>query len=157
MNQIIKALKNKIEKDQKRLKWYAFTDKMLGLSILVLNLTIISLAITALFKLIEIIKKTKDYVWYEDVSFLLLVILVVFIIASFVLTIVIEVYKVNARYREYEKVKNTIEDLAIKYHSEIITIEELNEYLEQLWVSVNKKKKLVIAKVVAGKLQQKGN
>lgn len=156
MQNILNAINDKIVKDRKKLKKYKLVDKLISLSIAILNITAVVLAFIALIKILNIIKLENSYEWYQKTSLVLILCLVIMIIIGFVLTIIIEIYKYNARTNEYKKYLETIKDLYVKHSSGIIGDEELNEFIDLLWKNANQRHKIIVANVVKEQLK-KGN
>ncbi|VEU74427.1 Uncharacterised protein [Mycoplasmopsis citelli] len=146
MNKFLKALKQKINEDNRKLKWVLRLDKLFSGLILLLNLSFLGLAITALL----IIIKQKQAA--DTTSFYILIVLVLFIITSFILTLAIAIYKVNGRFNRYKRVKETALDLSVKYQYNIITKEEFIQYLEALADKLNKKEKIIVKNIVTKQL-----
>ncbi|VEU76559.1 hypothetical protein [Mycoplasmopsis columboralis] len=149
MNKFLKALKKKIAEDQKKLSWILFLDKLFSTLILLLNLSVLGLAIAALVILIRI-ARSHDNVDYT--SLYILMTLVIFIIASFVLTLVIAVYKVNGKFNRYKKVEQTAIDLSFKYKHSVISKEEFIAYLKALEDKLNKKEQIAFKNVIQKQL-----
>ncbi|UUM20048.1 MULTISPECIES: hypothetical protein [unclassified Mycoplasma] len=149
MSKFLIAIKSKINSDTKKLKWVLLLDKLFSGLILLLNLSFLGLAITALV-IISLQSKTQKIT--DTTSFYILISLVVFIIASFILTLVIAIYKVNGHFKRYKKVKQTAIDLSVKYKYKVITKEEFINYLQALTQKLNKKEKIIVKNIVTKQL-----
>ncbi|MEE3928535.1 hypothetical protein V2E24_03010 [Mycoplasmopsis ciconiae] len=153
MDKIIEALVKKIKQDEKRLKRVQIFDRLLSLIITLLNLTVVAIAVTTLVILVRLLEDKKDQNISKS-SFYLLIVLVSFILSNFFLTIFIEVYKKNMRDVKYKKIQNTLLDLYIKYQSNVITEEELDQYINILYTKLKRKSKIVVADIVKEQLQK---
>lgn len=154
MQNILNVISEKIDKDKKKLKRYKLVDKFISLSIAILNITAVVLAFIALVKILNIIKLENSSQWYQKTSLVLILCLAIMIIFGFILTIIIEIYKYNARTNEYKKYLTTIKDLYVKHSSGLISDEELNEFIDILWRSANQKRKIIVADVVKQQLKK---
>ncbi|WP_036464707.1 DUF4231 domain-containing protein [Mycoplasmopsis sturni] len=150
MERFLRALKEKITKDQVNLKRILLLDKLFSISILLLNLSLLGVAITTLVILVR--KGLETQSTFSEPSFIILLILVIFIISSFILTVVLAIYRANSKYHRYKKIKNTLIDLGIKYQSGVISEEELTQYLNVLYDKLNKKHKVAFSNVVKEQL-----
>lgn len=150
MERFLRALKEKITKDQVNLKRILLLDKLFSISILLLNLSLLGVAITTLVILVR--KGLETQSTFSEPSFIILLILVIFIISSFILTVVLAIYRANSKYHRYKKIKNTLIDLGIKYQSGVISEEELTQYLNVLYDKLNKKHKVAFINVVKEQL-----
>lgn len=150
MERFLHALKEKITKDQVNLKRILLLDKLFSILILLLNLSLLGVAITTLVILVR--KGLEAQSIFSEPSFIILLILVIFIISSFILTVVLAIYRANSKYHRYKKIKNTLIDLGIKYQSGVISEEELTQYLNVLYDKLNKKHKVVFSNVVKEQL-----
>ncbi|VEU76937.1 hypothetical protein [Mycoplasmopsis columbina] len=151
MESIIENLKNKIKKDQKKLKLYNFWERILSILITILNIVVISIAIYTLTYLFKIRETNKS-----DSVFVIIFILVFFMVSSFFLNIFLEIYKTNSRYREYKKIKNTLYYLTTKYKSKLISEDDLEHFADLLWTKATTKKKIIIKDIIIDQLK-KGN
>ncbi|TNK93056.1 hypothetical protein C4M83_01270, partial [Mycoplasmopsis pullorum] len=86
--------------------------------------------------------------------FILILILTIFIIANFILTITLSIYKVNMRFSDYQKIRNTIMDLKVKLDAKVINEEELDKYIDVLWLKLKNKNKIVMMNVVKEQLRK---
>ncbi|WP_129623225.1 hypothetical protein [Mycoplasmopsis columbinasalis] len=84
----------------------------------------------------------------NDNVFSIIFALVFMMIISFVLNIALEIYKQNTRFVEYKKIKNTLYYLSLKYKSKLIDEAELERCIALLWQQLNKRKKIVLFKVL---------
>ncbi|WP_025755635.1 hypothetical protein [Mycoplasmopsis cricetuli] len=155
MKKFISTLNSKITEDKRKLRRVLFFDKFFSVLILFLNLSLLGIAITALVKLINLIKSNKDH--KVEISQVILIVLVVFIILSFVLTLIIAIYKANTQYQRYRKIRNTAIDLGIKYKHKIITKEEFTNYLKVLLIQLSKKEKIKLTTVLKKQLTRGKN
>ncbi|WLP85794.1 hypothetical protein [Mycoplasma seminis] len=152
MNQVIEILKNKLKKDEKRLKRYKLLDDIFSVLIALLNISAIVLASIVLSKLIKIDNKpnTTDRVNYE--SYLLVALLASFIIISFFLNLFIAIYRYNTHSDLYKKIYNTICYIQIKYDNGQISQQAMNNIIDALFQQASTRKKIVIAEVLKNEL-----
>ncbi|WP_029512508.1 hypothetical protein [Mycoplasmopsis iners] len=143
MRLIIENLKNKIEKDKKKLKTFNVFDRLLSILITLLNIGVIAIAIYTLVLLFNLRKEGQS-----DSVFYIIFALVLFMVISFFLNVFLEIYKQNTRLNEYKKIKNTLYYLSVKYKNQIISAEDLEFFVNILWEKANSKKKILIKDII---------
>ncbi|EFF41170.1 hypothetical protein [Mycoplasmopsis alligatoris] len=153
MEKIINILEKRISKDKILLRIYSFLDKFMGAAITILNLVIIGIACYALHILTGIIKELNDTSWYKNVSLLLILVLTILIIFQFFLTIFLEIYKRNMKDTRYLRIKNSIENLYIKYSYGYMSEKEMKKCVNNLYKKLNKKEKYEIMAVIKSHLR----
>ncbi|QDF64748.1 hypothetical protein [Mycoplasma nasistruthionis] len=151
MNSVIKHLQEKLNQDSKKLRLYRFLDSLVSLVIACLNISTVAIASVALYKLVDLNKDNSI-----SVSFILILLLTIFIIFSFFLNLFLAIYRFNTKNALYKKIYNTINYLQLKYQANQITDQELETVLETLWNEISKKKKLVIKDIIRQELQSGG-
>lgn len=107
MDLILETLQKRLNSDKRKLKFYEFLDRFIGLFITFINIVILIIASLALDKLTSDSEFNKNNLFSQNTSLLLLIAFTIVLIVSFFLNIVIEIYKINQRYDEYKKVSNT--------------------------------------------------
>ncbi|APJ38376.1 hypothetical protein [Mycoplasmopsis pullorum] len=155
MKNIINALKKKIDQDRRNLKIYKLLDSFFGTTITICNIVVIVLAILVLNILLQKMRNKDINQEAENwTPFILILILTIFIIANFILTITLSIYKVNMRFSDYQKIRNTIMDLKVKLDAKVINEEELDKYIDVLWLKLKNKNKIVMMNVVKEQLRK---
>ncbi|MGZ9763417.1 hypothetical protein ACXYRP_03965 [Mycoplasma sp. 5912] len=152
MNLILEKLKQKYDIDKRSLRIYSIVDSLLSSIISLLSIASISVAIYALVALVH--KGNEDKKVFESTSYILLMVLVVFIIFSFILTLTLIIYKYFDRSAKYKKIVNTLKYLDLKYHSNQISKADLEVIIDKLWEKATKKKKVGIGKILKAEFQR---
>ncbi|MFA7732866.1 hypothetical protein ABC468_00565 [Mycoplasmopsis synoviae] len=144
MDLILETLQKRLNSDKKKLKFYEFLDRFIGLFITFINIVILIIASLALDKLTSDSEFNKNNLFSQNTSLLLLIAFTIVLIVSFFLNIVIEIYKINQRYDEYKKVSNTFSYLIVKYRTKFINEKDLIAQTNKLWEKASKKTKIQI-------------
>lgn len=159
MNKILSALLQKVQQDRKKLLIYSFLDKIVSFLISLLNFLVIVLAIVALVRLIQIInsiERSGDNHFYLNTTLVLILVLVILIIGQFFLTIFLEIYKTNMKFNHYLKIRNSVENLIIRYQNKKISKEELEKCIDILYKEIHKKDKTKIGTVIVEYMKKGG-
>ncbi|SYV93062.1 Uncharacterised protein, partial [Mycoplasmopsis synoviae] len=133
MDLILETLQKRLNSDKRKLKFYEFLDRFIGLFITFINIVILIIASLALDKLTSDSEFNKNNLFSQNTSLLLLIAFTIVLIVSFFLNIVIEIYKINQRYDEYKKVSNTFSYLIVKYRTKFINEKDLIAQTNKLW------------------------
>ncbi|UWV84380.1 hypothetical protein [Mycoplasmopsis felis] len=152
MNLILEKLQKKKERDKKTLKLYSILDAIISTIVSFLSIASISTAIYVLVILVQLSNKNPDVL--TSVSFVLLLVLIIFILLSFILTIVLSIMKHNDKTVKYKRILNTIKYLEIKHNSNLITDKDLDTIIDTLWEKGTKKQKLAISEIIKSELKK---
>ncbi|MFV8499473.1 hypothetical protein ACNQ1M_00030 [Mycoplasma sp. VS424B] len=154
MQEIIKNLTKKLEKDKRRLRRYKMLDDLFSVLIAFLNIAAIVLASLALSILS---KETPNKQSQDDYkSYINVVVLASFIIISFFLNLFIAIYRYNTHSDLYKKIYTTISYLQVKYNANEISTETMDNIIDALWKQASTRKKIIIAEVLKSELTNGG-
>ncbi|MBN3534677.1 hypothetical protein [Mycoplasma procyoni] len=151
MHIIVKKLREKQNNDRRKLKLYSIMDGIVSFLIIGTNLSSIITAIIALVHLSVIL--SEDKAANTSISFIFLVTFVVLLIASFILTLSLSIYRYNSNKEEYEKILNTLNYIKQKYEARKLSDEEFAKIIDVLWEKATTKRKIVIKKVLSNELK----
>lgn len=144
----IDILKNKITQDikitKKKMYTNLFFSLFISLFIMLLNATIIGLAIWALVKLVNeiVLNKTSMH------QIIMPTLVAIFTISLFIFSVLIIIYKVKSKVYYYQTVLNEYQFMIIKISEGAIDIQEAVDYINQLNIKKFEFKKLSTKKLL---------